>query len=480
MDTSYDVKIWKTEVYDGARKTTYRVRWTVAGRPWKESYGTASLADSFRSELVAAARRGEAFDVETGRPVSMIRNERRVAWFDFAREYVAMKWPHLAPNSRRNTARALTNVTLALLSTDRGRPDDDALRKALTAWAFNQRADPSQAPNEVRVALAWLSRSTRNVGDLGQPAVTRAALDALTRKADGTTAAPATIQRQRGVLVNVGEYAVERGLLSRNPVTALAWKAPRTVKTVDKRVVVNPAQARALLDAVRGQKPSGRQLVAFFGALYFAGLRPAEAATLRKANLSLPAEGWGELLLEASTPAAGASWTDSGRRREERQLKHRARGETRVVPCPPELTALLHTHLEAFGNGPDGLLFRGVRGGQLAESTYCRAWRKARADALSADEVPTPLARRPYDLRHAAVSTWLNAGVPATQVAEWAGHSVAVLLQIYAKCMAGQEDAARDRIAAALSGETLARIGREHSENTGSDRTQPDRPQVAE
>jgi integrase len=259
------------------------------------------------------------------------------------------------------------------------------------------------------------------------------------------------VQRQRGVLVNLAEYAVERGLLLKNPLTALAWKVPRTVKGVDRRVVVNPGQARALLAAVRRQKPSGPSLVAFFGAMYFAALRPAEVATLRKTNLALPGEGWGELLLESSTPEAGASWTDSGRRREERQLKHRAKGETRVVPCAPELTALLHEHLEAFGTGPDGLLFRGVRGGQLAESTYCRTWRRAREDALTADEVASPLARRPYDLRHAAVSTWLNAGVPSTQVAEWAGHSVAVLLQIYAKCIAGQEDAARRRIAQALA-----------------------------
>jgi hypothetical protein len=40
------------------------------------------------------------------------------------------------------------------------------------------------------------------------------------------------------------------------------------------------------------------------------------------------------------------------------------------------------------------------------------------------------------------MSTWL--------VAAWAGHSVAVLLAIYAKCLAGQEDAARRRIAVAL------------------------------
>ena len=56
------------------------------------------------------------------------------------------------------------------------------------------------------------------------------------------------------------------------------------------------------------------------------------------------------------------------------------------------------------------------------------------------------------DLRHAAVSAWLNAGVPPTQVAAWAGHSVAVLLTIYAKCLVGQEDAARCRIDVALGG----------------------------
>jgi integrase len=449
METSYGVRIWKTEVYKGSRRFTYTVRWSVAGRRWKKSHSTSGLAETFRSELMTAAGRGEAFVISSGLPVSAHRAEQQISWFDFALEYAAMKWPHLAPNSRRNTARALTNVTLALLSTERGKPADDQLRKALTAWAFNLRSDGDR-PDEIRAALDWLGRSTRNVGDLGQPAVVRTALDALTRRADGSTAAPATIQRQRGVLVNVGEYAVERGLLPRNPVTALAWKAPRTVKSVDKRVVVNPDQARELLAAVRAQEPSGASLVAFFGVMYYAALRPAEACSLRKTNLSLPESGWGELLLEHSTPAAGASWTDSGRRREERQLKHRARGETRAVPCPPELTTLLQEHLNAFGNGPDGLLFRGVRGGQLAESTYCRVWRKARKAALTAEETASPMAGRPYDLRHAAVSTWLNAGVPSTQVAEWAGHTVGVLHQIYAKCIAGQEAAARQKIAAAL------------------------------
>ncbi|WP_223166244.1 hypothetical protein [Nonomuraea sp. SYSU D8015] len=62
----------------------------------------------------------------------------------------------------------------------------------------------------------------------------------------------------------------------------------------------------------------------------------------------------------------------------------------------------------------------------------------------------SPLARRPYDLRHAAVSLWLNAGVHAPEVAERAGHSVHILLKTYAKCIDGQGHIANQRIQNAL------------------------------
>jgi hypothetical protein len=48
------------------------------------------------------------------------------------------------------------------------------------------------------------------------------------------------------------------------------------------------------------------------------------------------------------------------------------------------------------------------------------------------------------------VSTWLNGGVPPTTVAEWAGHSVEVLLRIYAKCLDGGDALVRRRVQAAL------------------------------
>lgn len=86
----------------------------------------------------------------------------------------------------------------------------------------------------------------------------------------------------------------------------------------------------------------------------------------------------------------------------------------------------------------------------MAFITYRRAWRVAREAALSDQEQASPLPKRPYDLRHACVSTWLNAGVPAPQVVEWAGHGVEVLLRIYSKCIVGQDETAKRRIVSAL------------------------------
>jgi len=62
----------------------------------------------------------------------------------------------------------------------------------------------------------------------------------------------------------------------------------------------------------------------------------------------------------------------------------------------------------------------------------------------------THLAETPYDLRHAAVSTWLNGGVPPADVAAWAGHSVEILLKIYAKCLDGGTELLRQRVQQAL------------------------------
>jgi hypothetical protein len=79
------------------------------------------------------------------------------------------------------------------------------------------------------------------------------------------------------------------------------------------------------------------------------------------------------------------------------------------------------------------------RGNVVSSSAYWRVWNEARAIGLSPAQQTSPLAARPYDLPHAAVSLWLNSGVPATEVAPRAGHTVDVLLTVYASCLDGQE-----------------------------------------
>jgi integrase len=451
-EVSYEVRIWATRLYKGSTTTTHYVRWKVASRPFQQGYKTAALAESFRSQLVTAARSGEAFSTTTGLPVSMARQEHAASWYEFACSYVDMKWPDMSGKSRMGIAETLATITPALVA-EAGRPPADLIRRALYTWSFNARLRGSGGPPAEFVrTVRWLERNTRPVADLARPEVIRSVLAAIGRRLDGKPAAVSTSRRKRAVLHNALEYAVERQLLPRNPLTAVRVRMPKAVDEVDRRVVVNPEQAARLLAAVAQQGEAGKRLVAFFGLLYYAALRPGEAAHLPASALRLPTEGWGELFLPGSAPTTGAAWSDSGRRRDERGLKHRARQAIRVVPAPPPLTALLRAHLENFGTNTHGRLFGSMRtaDGDLSDSVYGRVWASARKTALTAEEAASPLARRPYDLRHAAVSTWLNAGVPPTQVAEWAGHSVAVLLRVYAKCLAGQEDAARHRIALAL------------------------------
>jgi integrase len=225
------------------------------------------------------------------------------------------------------------------------------------------------------------------------------------------------------------------------------------LRQVDPHAVVNPMQGRMLLEAVGTIGKQGPPLVAFFALMYYAGLRPEEVANVKKQNLSLPETGWGDINLEGARPEVSEEWTNTGESSEEGPLKHREKDTGRTVPCPPVLTAILHTHLTDHGTAPDGRLFRGARdGGRVGSTVYGRVWATARQRVFTAEIAAGPLAKRPYDLRHAAVSTWLNGGVEATRVAKWAGHSLAVLLRVYAMCLDGGEQAARDRVLKALDG----------------------------
>ncbi|MFJ2895891.1 tyrosine-type recombinase/integrase [Streptomyces sp. NPDC087218] len=451
MDTTYDVKFWKTSVYEGKKKTTHTVRWELEGKEWRKPFATGPLAESFRSGLLTAARKGEAFSLSTGLPVSHMSRAAGAKWYDFAIQFVDQLWERTSANNRKNVAKALTPVTIALL---RSQPTFNGVevRRALREYAFNTR-QRDQAPPEVAVILRWVQRNSLTMAVWEDESTVETALRAAGTKLDGTPVAASTARRNKRVLNVLFEYALKKKVLKENPLPkgkGTSTTATKTSSAVDKRSLLNGGQAAKLLGWVYARPRGGRRLHAFFATMYYAGARPEEVVAIDVGDVRLPdadaEDQWGELLLHTAHPEVGKQWTDTGEVREQRGLKGRAADDTRTVPCRPALTRILRAHIEEEGLKPGDLLVQGEKGGDLAGSVIRRAWRRARKEVLTEYEFGTPLGRRVYDLRHTCLTNWLNAGVPAATVAEWAGNSVPVLLSTYARCVDGHLNDLKRRI----------------------------------
>src|SRR5580700_877489 len=215
---------------------------------------------------------------------------------------------YLALRPRLEKARGTTHFDGGAI---RGREPE--LRGSAGAGA---RRDP-----EIAAALEWTERASLPAAELEDTTTVRLALAACAKTLAGKAAAGSTQRRKRSVFYNALGYAVEQGHLTSNPVDRIQWTAPAVAASVDRRVVVSPAQARSLLAAVRALSGRGQHLEAFFACLYYAALRPSEAVMLREADLHLPKKGWGRIDLAASASRAGTAWTDHGTARQERGLK---------------------------------------------------------------------------------------------------------------------------------------------------------------
>jgi integrase len=452
LTTSFDFHPWKIQVRKD-RKTPYRVRWVVARRQFGNSFVTMALAESFRASLITAARKGEGFDTDSGLPESIERKRRNVSFYQHAAEFTAAGWPAAAAKTRVSIIEALIRVIPVVVRDLAGTPDPDILRRALRKQ-LNQGGHAGQLDQDEARAIAWIARASRPVSALEDPSVVCDVLDALAVRLDGKPASPEYFSRRRRVLHKCLGYAVRKKRLNSNPLSKAnlpdGWTAPQVPDdTLDPRAVGSPALVASMLEACAtiGRR-QGPRFQAFYGCMFYAMMRPSEVAALTRPSCHLPETGWGHLIFADSSPAAGRAYTDDGQVHEHRGLKGRTKGRpsltarrpVRKVPIPPELVTLLRTHLRTFGTAPDGRLFRSENGNPIQPSTWWQVWQKVRAAALSPDQLASPLMKRPYDLRHSGVTWRLNSGVPATEVAAWAGHSVEMLMRVYARCVVGLED----------------------------------------
>jgi integrase len=395
----------------------------------------------------------------------MVRQSLDVSCYRHAQDFMAAAWRDAAAKSRISMLETLCAALPVLTRELAGTPDPGVLRTALRR-ALNQNEHAREPDDNERRALAWLERASLPLSALTDGALVGDMLDTLARCLDGTPAAPDYFARRRRVMHRVLAYAVRKKRLDKNPLTKgnlpEGWAPPgKPEDAVDPRSVGSPELVTSC-SPTPATPAAGRgpRFVAFYGCMFWAMMRPAEVTSLTRDGCHLPDTGWGRLIFSESSPAAGREFTDDGRVHEDRGLKGRdrqARAHNRAARArratrniPPELVHLLREHLEMFGTGPGGRLFRSENGNPIQPSTYWRVWQKTRGLALTPGQLVTPLMRWPYDLRHSGVTWRLNSGVPATEVAAWAGHSVEVLMRVYARCVAGLEDVWTARMEASL------------------------------
>jgi hypothetical protein len=247
---SYDVRFWDIKKPGSGTEARFRVRWAVDGREHCRSFKARPLADGFLTELKDAVRDRRPFNPPTGLPDVEVTEDEVITWYQHSRAYTEVNGGNLAPVSRRSVAEALVTVTIALATKEPGAPEPRVLRQALFAWAFNPATRDITPPPHIAAALEWAERASLPVTDLEETATVRLALGACARTLAGKPAAGSTQRRKRSVFYNGLGYAVELGLLGSNPVDRIQWTAPAVAQSVDRRVVVSPAQAEMLLNAV--------------------------------------------------------------------------------------------------------------------------------------------------------------------------------------------------------------------------------------
>ena len=168
------------------------------------------------------------------------------------------------------------------------------------------------------------------------------------------------------------------------------------------------AEVRAILDGFKGD-PHYQHYYPFVAFIFGTGVRIGEAAGLK----------WKHLSDNFQTAWIGESVSRGTR-------KTTKTGKARTILLSSSVQSLLRKRFAAVKPKPDNLVFPAPKGGPICDRLFNRrAWRKV----LEKLHIPY---RKPYGMRHTAISHALAAGAHHIQVAEQTGHDPRVLYQSYA------------------------------------------------
>ncbi len=428
-------------------KRRYRVKWRIDGQDKTRSLKTKAEAERLQARLQMAVMNGEEFDLETGLPLSWVKGD--TTWWDWSKEWLDLKWPQWAGHSRRSAVESLVAITpLMVRNGAPAVPDDTAkwLRETGYRPGSAGRDDPPR----------WLLKWSIPLDDIDTALLERA-LAAVTTKSDGSPMSREVARRRRTTLNAVLRAAGRRRLIDHNPLDRVEWTLPTRNIAVDISTVPSYGDVIEIVDHVAGLRTDGARYATLFATVGIAGMRPSEAIALAPGALELPGQGWGLAVLRGALTSPGTRFTSTGEVVEDKELKQRPPDATREVPLAPELVERLRSHM---GRWPpmDGHVFTNAAGRTPTTTNYGPVWVRARS-------VLWPGGHRlgkttVYDLRHSAATMMLRAGVPPAEVARRLGHSVDILMRVYAGVFDDERQRSNELIERAIGEQVAARSHR--------------------
>lgn len=230
-------------------------------------------------------------------------------------------------------------------------------------------------------------------------------------KKGGGRRAPATVRRYHAVLSGFYKWAHKEGLVQNNPVDVELPRLRRKEKAVlseeELAALLRTIEADAVMKAAgivdgKRRKHAGLQpgairwLADFVVFARHTGLRPAEVCNMR----------WGWVRWEERVVIVGD------------KDFHPKSGHQRRVPVRGEALRVLE-RLDAArtAEDPSAYVFEGINGGRLDPPYVARRFKHYAGRAGLPEGITL------YALRHTAITTWANAGIPITTVQKIAGHA---------------------------------------------------------
>lgn len=411
-------KVRKFENYTETNQKTivrWRVPWRVNGRDKTRSFIHRAEADEFHRRLTTAKRNVEEFDEISCLPTSWTNTQRTFA--ECAAEFVAAKWTGWSAAHRRSTVEDLAHALIYLVKPNVVSPyERKVLSKAARLHILRPSAPASTDP-DVASAVVWL-KSNSLLLDRVNFKVTQSMMSSISKLLDGKgSVSPNTHHRRKTACSSVFEYAIKCKYAKENHLAK--YEVPKQNEQIDKRSILTKEECKAIVENLDETHHRDRRMALFVSVMWMAGLRPSEVLALRKGDLVSDGHGGHELILSRASVPCGTNYSDSGSSKDEKGLKWRPTGATRVVPVPKELAKRIRSYSK--GMKSSDLIFESeTKGVSLSLTVFQDHWVMIRPDESKL-----------YDLRHTNASILIYAGLNVAEVAARLGHSISVCSSKY-------------------------------------------------